>query len=151
MDVVVFQVGNRRCALELEQVEEVIRLGPVTPVPSPARAVTGAINVRGQVVAVLDAWAMLGEPPAPRLTRGGVGLLAQAESCRVVLRVDRVEGVVPIGELGSAWPPAEGPVLLELPVLIRAVLQELQDAGRCRREPAPGRGQPPPQAGETDG
>jgi purine-binding chemotaxis protein CheW len=105
VDAVVFQIGDRRCSLELQQVEEVIRLGPVTAVPAAAPTLLGAMNLRGQVVAVLDPCALgLGEPASDGPSTAKVGLLLQARGCRVVLRVDRVEGVVPVQELG-------GPVL----------------------------------------
>jgi chemotaxis signal transduction protein len=117
VDAVVFQIGDRRCSLELQQVEEVIRLGPVTPVPAAAPTVLGAMNLRGQVVAVLDAGALaLGSSDGassttavpPSALPAKVGLLVQGRGCRVVLCVDRVEGVVPMEELASPMLDLDG-------------------------------------------
>lgn len=135
MDAVVFQIGKRRCALELHHVEEVIRLGPVTPVPAGPGAAVGAMNVRGEVVAVLDAHALVGEPSPG--TVGGVGLLAQAEGCRVVLCVDRVEGVLPDEELDRCSASGDPPLPLRLPELLRSLIGQLREAGRRWQDSAP--------------
>jgi chemotaxis signal transduction protein len=92
---VVFDIGSRRCAIELSSVIEVIPLGPVTPVPTAPTAVAGAVNVHGHVVAVLDLGLVLdGQPMAPR--EGDVSLLVRADETTVVLRVDRVRQVAPL-------------------------------------------------------
>ena len=123
MDAVVFQIGLKRYAVELLQIAEVLSLGPVTPVPSAPPALMGAMNLRGQVVAVLEARALLAVTDAP-VQRERIGLLVQADGFRAVLCVDRVEGVMPIAELGA--PP---PILLELGALLKGLLEQLEANG----------------------
>jgi len=124
VDAVVFQIGERRCSLELQQVEEVIRLGPITPIPSAAPTVLGAMNLRGQVVAVVDPCMLaFGDAVDEGGAAARVGLLVQTRGCRLVLRVDRVEGVVPVPELGSS--------VLDLDALLDRLLAQLESfAGR---------------------
>jgi chemotaxis signal transduction protein len=134
MDAVVFQMGTLRCALELHQVEEVVSLGSVTPVPPLAPGLVGAMNLRGQVVAVLDSRLFLPEAGAATapVTPPRIGLLARVEEYRVVLCVDRVEGVLPMTELGSPEPR-----LLEVGPRLRELQQLLQRAARPPRDPRP--------------
>jgi len=143
VDAVVFQIGTERWALELNHVEEVVSLGSITPVPPLVPAVVGAMNLRGQVVAVLDPHLF---PPRPAdeavasARPSGIGLLARVEDCRIVLCVDRVEGVLPMAELGSPEPRLLelGPRLKELLLLLQQAVGPSTDA---RLEPRGG-GQP---------
>jgi chemotaxis signal transduction protein len=102
VDVVLFELGNRRCAVELATVEEVIPLGPITPVPSAPPAIAGAVNVRGQVCPVLrlelvagtgSCGAALRSPPR----QGDPCLLVRAAGSVAVLHVGRIREVVRIG------------------------------------------------------
>lgn len=51
---VVFRLGREYYALPIEQVHEIIRLQPVTRLPRTARFMEGIINLRGEVVPVID-------------------------------------------------------------------------------------------------
>ena len=93
-DLIVFELQDRRCAVELSAVQEVIPLGPVTPVPAAPPAIVGAVNVHGQVVAVLDLGPLLELPSAGRPRQGACGLLASSAGSTVVLHVTRVCEVV---------------------------------------------------------
>jgi chemotaxis signal transduction protein len=118
VDVVLFELGNRRCAVELATVEEVIPLGPITPVPSAPPAIAGAVNVRGQVCPVLRLELVAGgtlpdKAAGPRSSRpsgtlrdkaagppprqGDPCLLVRAAGSVAVLHVGRIREVVRIG------------------------------------------------------
>lgn len=58
-----FAVGGLRLGLPVEDVVEVVRGEPVTPVPLAPATVAGLLNLRGRIVPVLDARARLGLPP----------------------------------------------------------------------------------------
>jgi len=103
-DLIVFELGDRRCALDLGVVHEVVPLGPVTPVPTAPPAIVGAVNVHGQVVAVLDLGPLLGLPSAGRPRQGACGLLALVAEATVVLHVSRVCEVVSAGVPEEADP-----------------------------------------------
>jgi purine-binding chemotaxis protein CheW len=53
-DVVVVDVGDRRVAIPSSQAREVAAAGWVTPVPTAPALVVGVIQLRGQVLPVLD-------------------------------------------------------------------------------------------------
>jgi len=51
---VVFRLGAEEYALPIERVQSIIRYEEATPVPRTPRAVQGVINMRGNVIPVLD-------------------------------------------------------------------------------------------------
>jgi purine-binding chemotaxis protein CheW len=55
-----FHLGNFLFGLEAARVQEVLRGAPVTPIPLAAPGVVGMLNLRGQVVTVLDLKKRLG-------------------------------------------------------------------------------------------
>lgn len=97
-----FAVRGAELAVAATDVEEIVPLGTVTPVPGVPVHVTGVQPLRGQALPLLDLGAFLGLPeapdgraPAPRV------LVASAPPYRVGLLVERVHGVVGIDELTS--------------------------------------------------
>src|ERR1039457_979992 len=57
-----FFVRDTLCALDAAGVQEVIRLGPVTPVRYAPEEVLGIINLRGKIVTIVDLGLRLGFP-----------------------------------------------------------------------------------------
>jgi chemotaxis signal transduction protein len=95
LDVIIVEVGERRFAIDLDLVDEVVPLGPITPVPSAPPVVAGAVNVRGEVCPVLHLERAPGvdcpSPAQPR--RGQAGLLTSAAGYRAVLYTRRLREV----------------------------------------------------------
>jgi len=63
-----FHVRHALCALDAAGVQEVIRLGPLTPVRHAPAEVCGIVNLRGKIVTILDLGMKLGFPgivPSP--------------------------------------------------------------------------------------
>ncbi|WP_028656790.1 chemotaxis protein CheW [Nocardioides sp. J54] len=58
-----FWVSGLFFGVAVEEVQEVLRLQPMTPVPRADEAVTGLINLRGQIVTAVDMRVRLGLPP----------------------------------------------------------------------------------------
>ena len=54
MDVVAFLLADEKYAVEVSYVREVLRLKRLTPLPCTPPFVLGAINVRGQILSVVD-------------------------------------------------------------------------------------------------
>ncbi len=63
--VVVFQLGRELYAVGISDVREIVRMQPITPVPSAPGYVQGVVNLRGQVIPVLNLAARLGLPAQP--------------------------------------------------------------------------------------
>ncbi|MCZ6781752.1 MAG: chemotaxis protein CheW [Proteobacteria bacterium] len=58
-----FEVGGRMVALDVAQVREIVRWQEVTPMPKAPELIEGVIDLRGQLVPVLDlSRALTGQP-----------------------------------------------------------------------------------------
>jgi chemotaxis signal transduction protein len=93
------RAGERRVGLRLEQVVEVLDLGPVHPVPSLDPAVRGVTTSRGRIVPLVHLATLLGGPGGP----GGTAVLVHLDTRRVCIEVDEAEEV--LREPGLPVPP----------------------------------------------
>lgn len=90
-----FELGSLLLGLEAKLVQEVLRAQPVTEVPLAPDAVRGLMNMRGQIVLVVDLRRRLGLPePASDMRR--VNVLVRTDDGLVSLLVDRVGDVLEI-------------------------------------------------------
>jgi purine-binding chemotaxis protein CheW len=88
-----FSIGGRSLALPLSEVEEVVRTVEVTPLPEKADEILGVIDVRGEVIPVVDIRKQL------RIARKPMGLhdhfiLVRTRKRTVALLVEGVQGVI---------------------------------------------------------
>lgn len=90
--LVITQLDGRRLALPLSHVLEVQRMVALTPLPEAPAVVEGVIDLRGQVVPVLDVRARFDLPPStPSLSDQLV--IARAGERTVAIRVGSTVGV----------------------------------------------------------
>jgi len=93
----VFRLGQERYAIEIREVAEAILPERCTPVPGSPASFAGVINLRGELVAVLDLARVLELPE--RGERGnregepGFVLLLRRHGQRIGLKVDRIDGL----------------------------------------------------------
>lgn len=100
-----FTVRNAQCALDAAQIQEVIRLGPLTPVRHALREVAGIINLRGRIVTILDVGLRLGFPRA--VPSGDSRIVIMEDRSEFIgLLVDRVDDVVEVEQNQWEKPPA---------------------------------------------
>jgi purine-binding chemotaxis protein CheW len=94
-ELLVFWVGDEEYAIDILEIQELIKLPPVTPVPRTAESVLGIISLRGTIVPVLELSRVLklGTREATRTTRV---LVLRAGGDPIGLVVDRVTSVVRI-------------------------------------------------------
>lgn len=93
---VVFRLEGQRYALHLAQVEHVVSMVAVSPLPkTPAAVVVGVINHRGSVVPVLDLRPRLGFPPREFGLADHL-LLGRTSRRMLALPVDEVLGVTEV-------------------------------------------------------
>lgn len=52
--LVVFSIGNEEFGVDISQVREIVRLIAITYLPKAPKFIEGVVNLRGQVVAVID-------------------------------------------------------------------------------------------------
>ena len=60
---VTFRLGEEIYGIDVLQVQEVLRITEISPVPGAPHYVLGIINLRGNVVTVIDARNRFGLPP----------------------------------------------------------------------------------------
>jgi purine-binding chemotaxis protein CheW len=89
VDVVVARLGERTLAIPAARVREVAAVSTVTPVPTAPAEVAGLMQLRGQIVPVLELDRAGVRAPRP----GDPLLVLELGPVRAALRVDRVLGV----------------------------------------------------------
>lgn len=84
------RAGDRRVGLMLDQVVEVLDLGPVHPVPSTDPSVRGVTSSRGRVVPLVHLATLLGSTGG----QGGTAVLVRLDNRRLCVEVDHAEEVL---------------------------------------------------------
>ncbi len=100
-----FFVRGALCALDATEVQEVIRLGPVTPVRYAPEAVVGIVNLRGKIVTIVDLGLRLGLPKAVAGSDSRIFIMEDRGEF-IGLLVDQVDEVVEIERERWQPPPA---------------------------------------------
>jgi purine-binding chemotaxis protein CheW len=100
----VFQIGSESYGMPLLQVQEIRSYTPATRVPGAPPYVLGVINLRGNIIAVLDARTRFGIEPVPE-EENTVIIVAQIEGKTFGLRVDSVSDVVDVDTTQIQPPP----------------------------------------------
>ena len=100
-----FYVRDSLCALDAAGVQEVIRLGPVTPVRYAPDEVLGIVNLRGKIVTIIDLGMRLGWPKAAAGPESRIFIMEDRGEF-IGLLVDRVDEVVEVERDHWQPPPA---------------------------------------------
>ncbi len=95
LPLVVFRLGSESYGLHLEEVREIIMAGLITPVPRAPSFIEGVLNLRGEVIPVLDLRARFGLDRAERtsLSRIVITTIGGVYTGLVVDAVDEVRNV----------------------------------------------------------
>lgn len=115
-----FELGALLLGLEATLVQEVLRAQPVTEVPLAPSTVRGLMNMRGQIVLVVDLRRRLGLPEPPPDARR-VNVLVRTDDGLVSLLVDRVGDVLEISS--DAFEPVPDTLDEEARQLLRGAYQ----------------------------
>jgi purine-binding chemotaxis protein CheW len=103
----VFRVWDELYACDIELVREIVRFAPLTRIPGAPAHVRGLLNVRGEVLIVLDVGLKLRADRAP-MDRGSI-IVVDTEGRRAGLVVDDVVGVhAVVGDEDVGKPPPDG-------------------------------------------
>jgi purine-binding chemotaxis protein CheW len=97
LEFLIVEVGGHRYGLPAAGVQEVLRAVPAVPLPGAPVVVEGVINVRGNVVPVLDARRRFGLPSRP-LEHTDHLVIVRAAGRPAALRVDRALDLVRLAE-----------------------------------------------------
>lgn len=91
--LIVFKIGKEEFGVPIQQVKEIIRLTPITAVPRSPVFIEGVINLRGQIVAVVDLARRLQLKPQPRCDNTRI-IVLEIETNTVGVIVDEVSEVL---------------------------------------------------------
>ncbi len=100
-----FFVRDALCALDAAGIQEVIRLGPLTPVRHSTPDIAGILNLRGKIVTILDLGLRLGFSKSVPTADSRIFII-EDRSEFVGLLVDRVDEVVEVDRDQWQAPPA---------------------------------------------
>ncbi|MES3006956.1 MAG: chemotaxis protein CheW [Pseudomonadota bacterium] len=104
---VTFLLGHENYAVHASSVNEVLRYTDITPVPGSPGYILGIINLRGDVLTVIDTREVFGLP-ALKVSSHSRIVVVELEDCVVGVLVDRVAEVVDLHESGIEPSPNTG-------------------------------------------
>ncbi len=90
----IFRLGQKRYALPLSVVKEVIAITDITPLPHVPSFYKGLINLRGQIISVIDLRTKLTLPPSKANPEETCIIISQVGDIQVGSIVDEVVEVV---------------------------------------------------------
>lgn len=91
--LVVFKVGDEEFGVDISQVREIVRLVQITYMPKAPAFIEGVVNLRGQVVAIIDLAKRLGITSKPRGEATRI-VIVEIEDNTVGMIVDSVSEVL---------------------------------------------------------
>ena len=100
-----FALGEETYALNAARVHEVLRYSEITRVPGSASFILGIINLRGNVVTVIDARSVFGLPPAGHSQQSRI-IVVEIEDFVLGILVDRVAEVIDMNKKAIESAPA---------------------------------------------
>jgi purine-binding chemotaxis protein CheW len=104
LPVMVFQLATERYAIELKELAEVVPLARYARVPGSLPCFLGVINLRGEILAVLDLGRLLG-PYDDADQDSGFVLVIRRQGREIGLKVDDIEGIREVHEQDLTLPP----------------------------------------------
>jgi purine-binding chemotaxis protein CheW len=106
MQMVGFAIGKEQFGVDILKVREIIRDASITAVPNSPGFVEGVINLRGNIIPVIDLRKRLNLPSAENGTAKIWILILEIEGRITGFRVDSVTEVLKI-QMGAIEPPPE--------------------------------------------
>jgi len=106
MQYLIFEV-DEAYAIELSSIVEILEIQPITRVPETPDYITGVMNVRGQVVPVIDLRVRFKKPANESIERKCV-IVTKFENLDLGLIVDSVSDLINIDDENISEPPQVG-------------------------------------------
>lgn len=105
VQIVAFKLEEEEFAIDIYQVHEVLKMVPVTPLPQAAHFIEGVINLRGEVIPVIDLRKRFELPVQERNDQTRI-IIVEIEEHKVGLIVDFVTEVLRLSSEAIQPPPA---------------------------------------------
>ena len=122
--LLLFRVGSLVCAADVDTVREILPSLETTRIPGAMPFVAGLVNVRGQLVTVVEGWRALGQaepaPPDGDAVAGGTTVLVQVGGGHKVIGLT-VDEVVDLLTVDTKTLEPRAALAGVDPILIRAV------------------------------
>jgi len=93
LQLVIFKIGNEEFGVPINQVREIVRLIQITPIPRAPSFIEGVVNLRGQVLAVIDLAKKLNLKSNPRSEKTRI-IVVEVDNNTVGMIVDEVTEVL---------------------------------------------------------
>jgi len=93
LQLVIFKIGEEEFGVGINQVREIVRLVPITPVPRAPSFIEGVVNLRGQILAVVDLAKRLSLKANPHSEKTRI-VVVEVEEHTVGMIVDEVTEVL---------------------------------------------------------
>jgi purine-binding chemotaxis protein CheW len=106
-----FSVNDLLLAIDVLEVQEVIRYQDMTRVPTAPPVVRGLINLRGQIVTAIDLRCRLGLPPAA-VDQRPMNVVIRTDDGAVSLLVDEIGEVIELADQKLERPPETVPATI---------------------------------------
>jgi len=105
LDLATFYVRGSAYGIDLLKIQEINKLLVLTPVPGAPAYVRGILNLRGQIVTVIDLGYKLGLPET-RVSRKGRNIIVRSAGEHIGLVVEEISEVVRVNVDEVEAPPA---------------------------------------------
>ncbi len=105
LDLATFYVRESAYGIDLLKIQEINKLLVLTPVPGAPSYVRGILNLRGQIVTVIDLGYKLGLPET-RVNRKGRNIIVRSAGEHIGLLVEQISEVVRVNVDEIEAPPA---------------------------------------------
>jgi purine-binding chemotaxis protein CheW len=96
VQLVVFRLRDEEFGVEISQVREIIRIPEITKVPEAPGFIEGVINLRGEVIGIIDLAKQFELPPVEKLEKVARIVVAEIEDKSFGMVVDEVPEVLKI-------------------------------------------------------
>lgn len=105
VQMVAFKLENEEFAVNIQQVREVLKMTQVTPLPQSAHFIEGVINLRGEVIPVVDLRKRFALEAQERGEQTRI-IIVEIQDSKVGLIVDSVTEVLRLSSASIQLPPA---------------------------------------------
>jgi len=103
--LVIFRIGDEEFGVDINQVREIVRVVEITRMPKAPAFIEGVVNLRGQIVSVIDLAKRLDIPSSPRDDNTRI-IVIEIERNTVGMVVDSVSEVLRLSMRDIADVPA---------------------------------------------
>lgn len=105
IQLVVFHIEDEEFGVPIDDIQEIIKVGTITPIPDMPDFIRGVINVRGDIVTTIDIKSRFSIPEKRKSSSRHV-MITRQKDCLFGLIVDEVTEVLRIDEKEIKPPPS---------------------------------------------